>query len=486
MAVAIRKAHHPLYYDLAGIVGPASVSDDDFTLETYSRDTSPLPPNKQGIVVRPVNTDQVVDIVKLANVTKIPIVPSGGRASFYGTPKGLHGKGIVVDMTRMNKMLKVDEANLTATAEAGMTTAEFNTRLWDMGWDVHTAYMPWYPDTLGGQLAGFAGGGNGMEMASAGFNATHIAGVKVVLPDASVVQTGSGAGSNIHNTMVYDRYPGNPDLTGIFVGDAGTFGIKVEATYRLYKLAPHKVAGAHLFDSFEQAWDLFKEMSILEPLPYYHMVIIPPTESTKVHGATVKGIGVDKFIVMWCAKGNSEKEMNAKVEIIDEVMAKHNGVRGTGPAVEEWVQGTLTGRRVREMGAFGSMGTWTFFEYFVSRSQVLDCRNGTREFIYRRLKENGITYQSHEGCIPSGANTWIITTIIFLRGEDKRAQQVVGELFADATEFACSHGWYPDCHQGWGTRMMAKNWPKHHYEFMRKLKGAFDPNNIMNPGVWDL
>jgi len=234
MAVTIRKAHHPLYYDLSGIVGQPYVSDEDFTLETYSRDTSPLPPNKQGIVVRPTTTDEVVDIVKLANITRIPIVPSGGRASFYGTPRGMHGRGIVVDMTRMNKMLNIDELGLHVTAEAGMTTAELNTRLWDLGWDVHTAVQPWYPDTLGGQLSGFGGGGAGLEMGAVGFNATHVAGVKVVLPNGVVVQTGTGAGNNIHNKMIYDRYPGNPDLTGIFMGDGGTFGIKTEATYRMY------------------------------------------------------------------------------------------------------------------------------------------------------------------------------------------------------------------------------------------------------------
>ena len=65
-------------------------------------------------------------------------------------------------------------------------------------------------------------------------------------------------------------------------------------------------------------------------------------------------------------------------------------------------------------------------------------------------------------------------------------EDVLQETFTDATEYACSKGYFPDCHQGWGTRMMAKYWPKHHYTFMKTLKGAMDPNNIMNPGVWDL
>jgi FAD/FMN-containing dehydrogenase len=79
-----------------------------------------------------------------------------------------------------------------------------------------------------------------------------------------------------------------------------------------------------------------------------------------------------------------------------------------------------------------------------------------------------------------------MSLIIWIQGEDKRAQKVMQDAFTDATDVAASHGWYPDCHQGWGTRMMAKYWPKHHYEFMKKMKGALDPNNIMVPGVWDL
>jgi len=481
MVETIRKTHHPLYYDLAGIVGHDYVRDDDFTLETYSRDTSPLPPNKQGIVVRPANQDQVVEIVKLSNVTKIPIVPSGGRASFYGTPTGMPGKGIVVDMTRIKRLIDIDEVNLMATAEAGITTSEFSTRINEKGWYIHTAVQPFYPDTLGGQLSGFCGGGDGMEMFSVGHNALHISGVKVVLPDATVIQTGGGAGNNINNKMIFDRYPGGPDLTGMFIGDGGTFGIKVEATYRMYKDMDtiRKYPWAYFFESFDKAWAMVQELSVIEPLPYYAIAFIPPTDLTRE-------MGMDQHLVMGGVKGNTDNEVNARMEVLEKVLKKHKAVVATGTQVEDWKQALLTGQRHREMGEFASMGTYTYFEYYMSRSQVRDCHHTTTKYAYDRLRKAGVEFKSNEGIVPSGSHTWIVSTIIWVPGDDKHAQKVIQETFADATEMAASHGWYPDCHQGWGTRMMAKYWPKHHYEFMKRLKKALDPNNIMNPGIWDL
>ena len=479
MAVAIRKEHHhPLFYDLAGIVGSGYVSDEDHVLETYSRDTSPLPPNKQGIVVRPSCIDEVVDIVNLSNTTKIPIVPSGGRASFYGTPKGLHGKGIVIDLTRINKFMEIDEPNLTATAEAGITTSEFSTRIWDAGWNVHTAIQPFYPDTLGGQLAGFCGGGDGMEMFSVGHNAHHIAGLKVVLPDGAIVQTGGGKGNNIHNKMLYDRYAGGPDLTGMFIGSAGSFGIIVEATYRIYRHTPHKKPYAYVFENFDEAWDVVLELSEIEPLPYYSIAFIPPTNFTEM-------LGMNKHLVLGGCKGWTEEELDAKFQIVENVFARRNGTKGTGPAVEDWKQAVMTGRRHREMGEFASPGTFAFFEYYLSRSQVKECHDVTIKFVHDRLNEAGVKFQANEGIVPSLSASWIVSNIFWIDGEDKHAQRVMQETFADATELACANGWYPDCHQGWGTRMMAKYWPKEHFQFMMRMKKAFDPNNIMNPGVWD-
>jgi len=479
MTTAKSRAHHSLYYDLAGIVGQKYVSDDAFALHTYSRDCSPARGNIQGIVVRPGNIEQVVQIVKIANLTRIPIVPSGGRASLWGTPPGMPGKGIVIDMTRMNRLINIDEVNLTATAEAGMTTAELSCHVEEKGWDVHSAAQIWYPDTLGGQISGVMGGGVGLEMPSVGWNATHIAGIKVVLPNGNILQTGAGAGNNINNKMIFDRYPGNPDITGLFMGDGGIFGIKVEATYRMYRFSNFRLPKAYVWDSFEEAWSFLSELSTFEPLPYYFVVLIPPTNMTRMQG-------MGKYLVVAICKGNTEKEAEAKTEIVHDLAMVHKGVEAEGPAVEEWKQSMMTHAKLREVGQFGTPGVWSLLEFAVSRSQVIDCHHTMRNFIYDKLNQNGISHLSLESCIPVGAATWFLNTTVFAQGQDRKAMQVMQDIFYESMEIAAPRGWYSDCHQGYATRIMAKYWPKQHYDFMLNLKKLLDPNNIMNPGLWDL
>ncbi len=84
--------HHALYRELSAITGSKYVSDDDFVLFAYSMAMDPLPPKIQGIVVRPGSVEEVVEIVKLANVTHTPLMPSGGRASIYGMSPGAAGR----------------------------------------------------------------------------------------------------------------------------------------------------------------------------------------------------------------------------------------------------------------------------------------------------------------------------------------------------------------------------------------------------------
>ena len=219
----LRQAHHHCYDELAAIVGSKYVSDEDFALLSYTEDMTVYPPGKpQGIVVRPSCTDEVVHIVRLANQTQTPLIPMGGKVSMAGVPPGQPGRGIIVDMRRMDKVIEINEENMTVTAECGITLGELAAKVNEKGWDIHTAIMPHYVDTVGGQLSGVPCARLGAYGSSIGDNWHYVLGMKVVLPNGSVLETGAGPGSvTSYRGHTFARGMEGPDTTGLFIGDGG-------------------------------------------------------------------------------------------------------------------------------------------------------------------------------------------------------------------------------------------------------------------------
>ncbi len=482
MSILVKGIHHPLYGELSSIVGPKYCSDDDFERICYSKDSSPAPSQVQGIVVRPANIEQVVAIVKLANYARTPIVPSGGRAALYGAPPGLIGKGIVVDMTRMRKVLKIDEENAVVTVEAGCTLAELWEACHAKGWDVHTAMQPYFADTVGGQISGVLGAGLGLEGTGKSWNTHHICGLKVVLPNGDVLQTGAGPGTNIVQKVPFAREPGGPDITGMFIGDAGVFGIKVEATYRMFRYAKYTDGVIGVFNNKDDAFDHAFEMAEVEPAFIAEQCVVPPT-----HTMVNQGVPPGWYLCLDIVKGNDEEEVAKKVAFLTEKVKQRNGIATDDPQVKGWIHDAASGERHREMGSFASLGVWTYLELMCPGSEVKDCM----EFIWHvhadRLEAEKIPFEHNLGCVTvGGVNQWIVSGIIFLKGYEKRYMDVMHELWKEGLVMGAAKGWYPDANQGWGSIAMAKYWPPTTVTFMRTIKNALDPNNIMNPGLWCL
>ncbi|MBU4035329.1 MAG: FAD-binding protein, partial [Proteobacteria bacterium] len=107
MNVVRVKEHHPLYSELSVIVGSKYTTDSDFAVWAYSRDSSPVPGKVPGIIVRPGSTEEVSEIIKLANITHTPVIPRGGGASIFGFPAGIPGRSIVIDTTRLDKLIEI-------------------------------------------------------------------------------------------------------------------------------------------------------------------------------------------------------------------------------------------------------------------------------------------------------------------------------------------------------------------------------------------
>ncbi len=172
-----------------------------------------------GVVVRPSSTEEVAAVVKLASQEGIPVVPRGAGTGLSGGAVPLEGS-LVIDLTAMNRIVKIDPAEMLAVVEPGVITAHLHKKVENMG-----LFYPPDPSsanvsTIGGNIAECAGGPRGLKY---GVTRDYVLGLEVVLAGGEVIQCG---GETIKNVSGYD-------LCGLFVGSEGTLGIITRANLRL-------------------------------------------------------------------------------------------------------------------------------------------------------------------------------------------------------------------------------------------------------------
>ena len=175
--------------------------------------------HRPDIVVLPRTTEQVSQIVMLAARERIPVVTRGMGSGLAAASVPFQG-GIALTMTRMNRILEIDEVNATAHVEAGVVTADLQTAVEKLG-----LFYPPDPSsirhsTIGGNIACNAGGPRCLKY---GVTGDYMLGLTVVLADGRILHTG---GKCIKDVVGYD-------LTALFTGSEGTLGVITEALLRL-------------------------------------------------------------------------------------------------------------------------------------------------------------------------------------------------------------------------------------------------------------
>ena len=127
--------------ELAQIVGAENVSDDPETLEKYSKDYSFVTPRRASCVVYPKNAEEVQGIVRYANEHLIPVTPHSSGVSFYGESIPSQG-GVIVDLSRMNKILEVSARDKKVKIEPGVTWGQVQDELEKQGLMVSNPLLP--------------------------------------------------------------------------------------------------------------------------------------------------------------------------------------------------------------------------------------------------------------------------------------------------------------------------------------------------------
>ena len=205
--------------------------------EQHGRDESPFDAPPPEVVVFCESTEDVADVVKLADQYAVPVIPFGVGSSLEGHLLAVQG-GVSIDLGRMNKVIAVQPEDLTVTVQAGVTRMQLNNEIRHTG--LFFPIDPGADATLGGMSATRASGTNAVRY---GTMRENVLGLTVVTPSGEVIHTGTRA----------RKSSAGYDLTRLMVGSEGTLGVRTEITLRVYPLPEAISAATCSFPSIDAA-----------------------------------------------------------------------------------------------------------------------------------------------------------------------------------------------------------------------------------------
>ncbi len=230
---------------LQAIVGEKHLATAREDLMCYSYDGTGMEymPSAVGF---PGSTDEICSIMSLANQELFPVIPRGAGTGMTGGSLPVEG-GLVLVMSRLNRILEIDAENQVAVVEPGVITGQFQAAVKEYG-----LFYP--PDpasrdfcTMGGNVAECSGGPSAVKY---GVTRDYVLGLEVVMPDGRLMHTGVRTAKGV---VGYD-------LTRLLIGSEGTLGITTKIVVRLLALPTHKKTYLVLTDSLQQAAVLVSEI----------------------------------------------------------------------------------------------------------------------------------------------------------------------------------------------------------------------------------
>ena len=427
--------------------------------ELHARDEAYSAPALPDAVAFPDNAEEVADIARICAGTGCPIVPYGIGTSLEGHVVPLQG-GVSVDFSRMNRILEIDERNLLATVEPGVTRTQLNEALRATG--LMFTVDPGADATIGGMTATRASGTNAVRY---GTMRENVMALEVVLPDGQVIRTGTKA----------RKSSAGYDLTHLFVGSEGTLGLITRITVRLFGQPEAIMAATCAFESVDGAVDAVMD-AMQVGLP---MARIEFLDEVQMQGMNIYNpdMSLPERPHLFLEFHGSESGVAEQVEIFTAIAEAHCG------SGLEWARRTEDRNRLwkaRHDAYYAAKALRPGCEGYVTDCCVPIDRLATA---IRRARAE-IDRSGLVAPILGHVGDGNFHLIILLREGVETDLQQAHELAETLNLMAIELGGTMTGEHGIGIGKK-KYMPAEHgdaYALMGVIKKAIDPQNIMNPG----
>lgn len=443
------------------IVGNENVKNDNASLLAYSYDSTIQFQQLPEAVLLPRNTKEVAEIVKVCNKHKIPIIPRGSGTNLCAGTTPMEGS-IVILFTHMNKILEIDEKNLTMTVQPGVFTKD----IYEAANEIGLFYPPdpgsMHISQIGGNISENSGGLRGLKY---GVTNDYVLGLEVVLPNGEIIRTGGKLAKDVAGY----------NLTELFIGSEGTLGIITEAILKLIPKPEAKKTMLALYDDIEKAAETVSEIIASRIIPVTLEFLDQATVKVVEEFAQI-GLPTEAEAILLIEQDGAPEVVERDIEKISVICKNNDAFQVEIAETEEEAEALMTARRTA-LSALSRLKPTTILEdATVPRSEIA---NMVRSINHIAEKYNvTICTFGHAGdgnlhptCLTDTRDT----------EEIARVEKAFEEIFKKAVELG---GTISGEH---GIGMMKLPYlhlkaGKAGIEVMRQIKKAIDPNNIMNPG----
>ncbi len=447
------------------IVGEKHVLTDKEDLATYAYDGTTTWSHAPDVVVLPNSTEQISRVMKLAHTHKIPVTPRGSGTNISGGSVPVRG-GIVLCTTKMNRILDINKANLTATVEPGVVLHDFNIRVAKENLFYPPDPQSFLSCTLGGTVAENSGGPLCIKY---GVTKQYVLGLEVVLPDGYVLNIG---GTTVKNRTGYDLLP-------LFTGSEGTLGIITKITLRLIPKPAARKTMMAIFDDMILAGavvsDILANGIVPAKVEFVDNFVIRRIEEKMKLGLPVEA----KTMLLIDVDGSQAAVENEAEQIIKLLNA--GGAKVARLAKDENEANMFWKARSAGFAAIYSAASTVIAE------DVTVPRDRLAEFIQKLDKIS--SESGFEIVLIGHAGDGNIHPSVFTNSREKEDLDRLHNTLTAIFEAALELGGTLSGEHGIGLekqRLLSKALDPRAIEIMKSIKAVLDPDNIMNPDkIWE-